>query len=222
MNRSIVRHLILKDLHLMRWMSRSALVGGLVAVGLMSVSPLPIAGGGVLLVCALVVLNIFLVMHGVVQERKDQVAVFVLSLPVSTTQYVAAKVVANLIAFSVPWLVLTAATLVMIDVSQMPNGFLPFWTAVLGYLFFYYCVLLGVGLMTTSSGWHATAIIAGNISVNFLIMALFASPSVQAYGAGDTAVWTTGMAALVVAEIVGGIAVLAAVVMTHSRRREFV
>lgn len=222
MTGSIVRHLIRKDLHLMRWMSLSALVGGLASVGLMTLSPYPMTGGGVLLVCALVVLNIFLVMHGVVQERKDQVAIFVLSLPVSTTQYVVAKVVANLIAFAVPWFVLTAATLLVIDASAIPNGFVPFWTAVLGFLLFYYCVLLGVGLMTSSSAWHATAIIAGNISVNFLIMSLFALPSVVTHGAGDTVVWTADIVALVIAEIVGGMVVLVLAVMAHSRRTEFV
>lgn len=222
MTRSIVRHLILKDLHLMRWISLSALVGGLAAVGLMSLSPSPMTGGGVLLVCALVVLNIFLVMHGVVQERKDQVAVFILSLPVSTLQYVVAKVVANVIAFGVPWLVLTAATLTVIDISAIPNGFVPLWTAVLVFLLFYYCVLLGVGLMTSSGGWHATAIIVGNISVNFLIMSLFALPSVRMYGAGDTAVWTADVAAIVFAELVGAVAVLALAVFAHSRRTEFV
>ena len=35
-------------------------------------------------ICALIILNIFLVMCGVVQERKDKVLLFMLSLPVST------------------------------------------------------------------------------------------------------------------------------------------
>ena len=95
------------------------------------------------LICVLIVLNIFLVMSGVVQEKKDKVLLFVLSLPVSTTQYTVAKVLANAIAFTVPWLVLTAANIVMIDVRRFPNGLLPFWVTVLGYLLFYYCALLG-------------------------------------------------------------------------------
>jgi ABC-type transport system involved in multi-copper enzyme maturation permease subunit len=222
MTSSIVRHLIRKDLHLLRGISVSALAGGLVAVGLMSLSPYPMTGGGVLLICALIVLNIFLVMHGVVQERKDQVAIFVLSLPVSPMQYVLAKVVANVIAFGVPWLVLTVATLVVIDGSQIPNGFLPLWVAVLGFVFFYYCALLSVGLLTSANGWHATAIIVGNIAVNFFIMGLFSLPSVVTYGAGGTAVWTADMFAIVGAEMVGGIAVLTLAVLAHARRTEFV
>lgn len=222
MNGSIVRHLILKDLYLLRWISIIATAGGLVAAWLISLSPFPIGGGGVLLICALIVLNILLVFNGVVQERKDQVAVFVLSLPVSPAQYVTAKVVANGVAFTVPWVILTAATAVAINASQVPNGFLPLWMAVLGYLFFYYCVLLGVGLSTSANGWHAVAITVGNISVNFLIMLLFSLPSVRAYGEGDTAVWTFGMAGLIAAEFVGGLAVLALATYANSRRTELV
>ena len=40
--------------------------------------------GCVSLICVLVILNIFLVMTAVVQERKDKVQLFILSLPVST------------------------------------------------------------------------------------------------------------------------------------------
>ena len=55
--------------------------------------------GFVSLICAIVILNIFLVMTAVVQERKDKVHLFILSLPVSTTQYAAAKMSSNAIAF---------------------------------------------------------------------------------------------------------------------------
>jgi len=222
MSRSIVRQLILKDLFLLRWISLGALAGGVVAAGLMSLSPMPIHGGGVLVICALIVLNIFLVMHGVTQERKDKVALFVLSLPISPVQYAMAKVVANVIAFTVPWAILSAAVALAIDVSQVPNGFLPLWTALLAYFFFYYCVLLGVGLNTDATGWHVAVIITGNISVNFFIGLLFSLPSVRAHGEGSVAVWTADIAGLVAASIAGGIVALAIAIYAHSRRTEFV
>ena len=52
---------------------------------------------------------------------------------------------ANAIAFGVPWLFLTAAAVVVIDATPIPNGMLPFWLALLVYLLLYYCALLGVG-----------------------------------------------------------------------------
>jgi ABC-type transport system involved in multi-copper enzyme maturation permease subunit len=220
MSRSIVARLIRTDLYLLRWISLSSLAGGLVATALMALSPLPIHGGGVLLICALIVLNLFLVMHGVVQERKDQVSMFVLSLPVSHTQYVLAKVAANGLAFVVPWLVLTLATAIVITTSQIPDGFLPFWIALLAYLLFYYCAFLAVCVTTASSTWHAAAIIIGNVSVNFFIMVAMGLPSVRTHAAGDTAIWTPDMVGLVVACVVGGIGVLALAVLSRVRRPE--
>lgn len=222
MNGSIVRQLILKDLYLVRWMIAGSIAAGVVAVAMMPLGKTSAYIGGVSLVCVLILLNIFLVMGGVVQEKKDKVLLFILSLPVSTTEYTVAKVLANAIAFTVPWLVLTAANIVMIDVSRIPNGILPFWVAVLGYLLFYYCALLAVSLVKDSTGWHTTAIVVGNVSVNFLIPILLSRPSVAAHIEGPTAVWTADIVAFIAIELLAGVAALWLAVYLYTRRPDFV
>jgi ABC-2 type transport system permease protein len=222
MNGSIVRHLVLKDLYLVRWMIAGSIVAGLIALAMLPLGRVSAYVGGVSLICVLIILNIFLVMGGVVQEKKDKVLLFVLSLPVSTTQYTVAKVLANAIAFTVPWLILTAANIVMIDVSQIPNGILPFWVTVLAYLLFYYCALLAVSLVKDSTGWHTTAIIIGNVSVNFLIPFLLSRPSVRAHGEGPTAVWSADLVAIIAVEVLAGVVALGLAVYFHSRRPDFV
>ena len=102
-----VRHLIVKDLLLMRWWMVGTIAGGLIAAWVMTLGSLPIGAGGVLMICTLIILNIFVVMTGVVTERKEHVTLFLFTFPVSRGQYVAAKVAANAIAFGLPWLVLT-------------------------------------------------------------------------------------------------------------------
>ena len=100
MSRSVVRQLIVKDLYLTRWMVVGSLAAGAAAIALM---PLGVVSGyvsSVSLICTLIILNIFLVMSGIVQERKDKVQLFFLSLPVSTAQYTIAKIVANAIGLS--------------------------------------------------------------------------------------------------------------------------
>lgn len=222
MSGSIVRQLILKDLYLVRWMIAGSTAAGVAAVAMMPLGKTSAYVGGVSLVCVLILLNIFLVMGGVVQEKKDKVLLFILSLPVSTTEYTVAKVLANAIAFTVPWLVLTAANIVMIDVSRIPNGILPFWVAVLGYLLFYYCALLAVSLVKDSTGWHTTAIVVGNVSVNFLIPILLSRPSVAAHVEGLTAVWTADIVAFIAIELLAGVAALWLAVYLYSRRPDFV
>jgi ABC-type transport system involved in multi-copper enzyme maturation permease subunit len=169
-----------------------------------------------------VILNIVLVMNGVVQERKDKVQLFILSLPVSTTQYTTAKVIANALAFTVPWTVLTAAAITMIVVSAIPDGLLPFWTVLLAYLLGYYLILLAVALVTDSSGWHATVITIGNVSINLLIPLLLNLPSIATQTSSPRAVWTADVVGMVVAEVLVGASALALAIHLRARRTDHV
>jgi hypothetical protein len=215
-----MRQLVVKDLYLFRWLSLGAIVGGLIAAAMMTTSALPINAGGLLVICTLIVLNIFLAM-GAVTERKEHMALFILSLPVSPAQYVTAKAVATLIAFGVPWLLLTAAVVMAVDVSPMPNGYLPFWMAIQAGQFFYFGALCAVGLNTDSTGWHATAITVGNISVNFFITALFTWPALMTDAGASTAVWPAAVVGLIVAALVGGLAALGLGVAVYCRRTHY-
>lgn len=218
----LFNRLVLKDLYLVRWMILGAIAAGLVAVAMMPVSRVAAYVGGVSLICVLVVLNIFLVMTTVAQERKDKVLLFVLSLPISTRQYLAAKMTSNLIAFFVPWALLSLATVAIIDRTALPNGILPFWVTLLGYLLAYNCVLLAVSLATDSTGWHATAITAGNISVNFFIPYMLSRPTVSANANAAVAAWTPDIFLVLAIEFAIGAAALAAIVVHRARDPDFV
>jgi ABC-2 type transport system permease protein len=222
MNSAIIRQLVLADLYLLRWMILGAVAGGAASIAVIPLGRVPAYVGSVLLICALIILNIFLVMSGIVQERKDKVQVFLLSLPLSPMQYTGAKIASNAIGFLVPWLLLTAATLVMIRVSWIPDGTIPYFAAVLGYLLTYYCVLLAVGLVSDSTGWHAVVITCGNVSVNFLIAFLSSMPSVTLHRDGPVAIWTPDIVTLLVVEVALGAAAIGAGWYFRSRDTDFV
>jgi ABC-2 type transport system permease protein len=222
MSGSVVARLIRKDLVLARWPVIGALIGGAASLAIMPLTSVTAYVGGVTFVCVLVILNIILVMSGVVQERKDKTQIFILSLPVSTAQYVAAKVVSNALAFTVPWAVLSGTAYVVIVRSAIPDGLLPFWAALLGYLLAYYFVLLGVALFTDRNGWHATAITVGNISINLLIPFLLNLPSIAARTSSPVAVWTADVVALTLGEVLVGAIVLALAIRYRSRRADLV
>lgn len=87
----IVRRLVVRDLYLMRWVVLASLVSGAAAVAILPIGGASAYVGGVSLICVLVILNIFLVMTGIVQEKKDKVLLFTLSLPLSPAQYTIAR-----------------------------------------------------------------------------------------------------------------------------------
>jgi len=200
----------------------AAIAAGAAAIALMPISRMLSYVSAVLLICVLIVLNIFLVMHSVAQERKDKTALFILSLPVSAMDYTIAKVMATGIAFGVPWLVLTVATALTIVVSPIPDGVLPYWMTLLGYLLAYFCALLAIALLKDSSGWHAAAITLGNVSVNFLIPFLLTRPSVIAHANGDVAVWSGDLMTILAVELLAGFAMLGYAIHAHARRPDFV
>jgi hypothetical protein len=222
MSGSIVGSLIRKDLYFMRGAMLAAIVMGAFALALMPLSRMMSYVSAVILICVLIVLNIFLVMYGVAQERRDKTTLFILSLPVSAMDYTLAKVMATGIAFGVPWLVLTAATVLTIVVSPIPDGVLPYWITLLGYLLAYFCALLGVALLKDSSGWHAAAITIGNVSVNFLIPYLLTRPSVTAHAEGPVVVWSGDLMTVLVVELLAGFAVLGYAIHAHANRPDFV
>jgi hypothetical protein len=218
----VVSRLVLKDLYLVRWLAIGTLAVGLGSAAIMPLSAVSAYVGGVSLVCVIVILNIMLVMTNVVQERKDKALIFVLSLPISTSQYTLAKVTANAIVFGACWVALTAAALVVIDRSAIPNGWIPFLVTVLVYLLAYYGVLLGVAVASDAGGWHAAVITIGNISVNFLIPFLFGRPSIGPNLKSPTAVWTTDIVAMIGVEAAVGLAGLLAGLYVRFRARDFV
>ena len=171
----------------------------------------------------LVVLNIFLVMSAVVQEKKDKVQLFVLSLPVSTSQYTVAKIAASVIAFGGPWLILTLASLVVIDVTAIPER--PD-SRPARHLRVSAALLLRAAWRWRWSPirWAPSprVIVVGNISINFAIPFIFRLPSVVSSKNGPVAVWGADIVAVILVEIAGAALALVIAFVLQSRRKDFV
>jgi len=222
MNRSLVGRLILKDLYLGRWLIGGTLLAGLISLGMMPLSRVGYYVGSVSVLCVLIVLNLLVIFQLVVSERKDKTLLFVLSLPISTSQYVTAKVASSGLAFFVPWLLLTLGCAWVIDASSLPNGMIPLAVAVFTYVLAYFCVFLAVALVTDSSGWTTTVVIIGNISVNFLIPYLMGRPAVIATRDGPVAVWTSDVLAVIAVEVLCGLLALGLALFLSTRNKNFV
>ena len=212
MSAPIVRQLILKDLYLLRWMIRARSIGaGAAAIAIMPLEPGLRLRRCVSLICTLIILNIFLVMNGVAQEKKDKVHPLHPE-PAGLDDAVpggesggerdrVSRAVARADGRDVRGRSISRHS----RTASCPSG-LPCSV----YLLCYYCALLAVGLVSDSAGWHATAIIVGNISFNFLIPFLLRLPSVAAHAKGAAAVWTGDIVA-----ILGCRAVFAVAALSH-------
>lgn len=222
MSQSIVGRLILKDLYLNRWVIAGALVLGVVTLAIAPLSELLHFVSTVSFIVTLILLNVFIVMVSVGQERKDKVMLFVLSLPVSTAQYVVSKLTASLIAFLAPFVFIMAGSTAVVLLTDLPNGSLPLTFAIGAYVLLYFCVFLGVALNTASGVWTALVIIIGNVGVSFLIPGVSSFASVREYGRTETLVWSADVLTVIGVELALSVAALAVFLVLTIRKKDFI
>jgi ABC-2 type transport system permease protein len=221
-SQSLVLRLVRKDLYLCRWLMAGALIGGAISLAVIPLGSIAFYVGSVTFMGVVVVLNVMLVSLSIVSERKEKVAHFMLSLPISTAQYVTAKLIANCLAFFVPFVLLMAACTIVVRVTAIPDGFIPVTFAILSYIVVYYAVLLVTALRTDSAIWFTAVIIFGNVSINFVIAGLLRDPEVARVSAGEDVIWTTPVLVTLILELALAASVLIAGWYFATRKKNFV
>jgi len=221
-SQSIVRQLVVKDLRVAWPLVFGTLVLGVLSLALSPWSAIAFFVGGSILVVALILLNIMLVMGSLINERKEKIRVFLLSMPVSTTQYNVAKLVSSMIAYLVPAGVLTLGGVILLLATPLPNGFIPLFIATSVHCFSYFCVLLAVALVTDNQTCVTTVIIFGNVSVSFVIPGLINLSSIGPSLPTEVVVWSPDVVAFIAIELVLAAAALAISFVVNSKKTEFV
>ena len=223
MSQSIVLQLVAKDLRVSWPLAAGSLVLGVLSLALSPWSAVAFFVGGSILVVALVLLNVMLVMMSLVSERKEKIRVFMLSMPVSTTQYNIAKLLSSMIAYLVPAALLTLAGVILLVTTPLPNGFIPLFVATSVHCFLYFCVLLAVALVTDSQGWITTVIVCGNVSISFVIPGLINMSSIGPSLATETAVWSADIVGFIAVELALAVtALVISFIVVNSRKTEFI
>lgn len=221
MSRSIVWQLVAKDLRL-----AGPLLAGSLLVGVLSLAVLPWSGiaffvGGSMFVVTLILLNVMLVGSSLIGERKEKIRVFMLSMPVSTTQYSVSKLLSSLIAYAVPAMVLMLAAIVLLVATPLPDGFIPLVVATSVHCLLYFSVYLALALVTDSQGWMITVVVCGNVSISFLIPGLINLTSMNGTLGTEAVVWGADVVALIAVELALAAAALAISFIVNSRKTEF-
>jgi len=219
---SIIWQLVVKDLRVAWPLVAGSLVLGVLSLALSPWSAVAFFVGGSVLVVALVLLNVMLVSMSLVNERKEKIRVFMLSMPVSTTQYNVAKLLSSLIAYLVPAALLTLGGVILLVATPLPNGFIPLFVATSVHCLLYFCVFLAVALVTESQGWITTVIVCGNVSISFVIPGLINMSSIGPSLATETALWSADIIGFIAVELVLAVIALAISFVVNSRKTEFI
>lgn len=223
MNGSIFRRLVAKDLYFYRWMIALGLAAGVASLVLSALSP----GDGVdsgpnlgflLFMTTIIAYGIFLAMLGILKERQEKSQLFVLSLPISPAQYAIAKVLAALIAFLLPWTLLTVGVVAATVLTDAPDGTLPGFVAIMLLFLADFCALLALIAITQSERWAIAGILLTNVAVTVFLTRLgrLAGPA-----EGEVATFSPEILTVIAVEVATILLALGLAFYLPTRKKDF-
>ena len=223
MNRAVMQHLVLKDWYLNRRQLAILAVAGaatFAAIQLRTEVSGFIGLTGVFIV--LIFLGILMPMQTVVHERKHQNLAFVMSLPVSPMEYTTAKIIANLVSFVLPWIVLTGAVLGTFKLSGTFEGLIPIILVAALAPFVAFCLILATAIVLESEQAAVGVMAACNISYSFAWFFLVRVPGIRDDLRSPVAVWSQPMVAILSVETALIVLAIGLTFFFQSRKTDFI
>ncbi|MDP3518484.1 MAG: ABC transporter permease [Pseudohongiella sp.] len=218
-----VKYLILKDLDLNRKFFPAVFAAGLLSMLIASLSEFAFFVGSLLFITTLVAFGIMIAMYSVAQEREKKIHLFVLSLPITSTQYTLAKVISSVLCFAVPWALLFVLLLAAIlGLDSVRDGYLPYVTLVMLYFLCNFCLFLAVITVNSSEKIMVSAILVTNVCITIALQALSRIPSVAQTLQTEQIVWSPTVLLLVFGEMLFCFFCLAVAVYIQKQKTDLV
>ena len=219
---AMVRRLIAKDWQVYQKQLAGYVAGLLLALGLVGMgSPLLAAAGGLLLLVLLIVVGMFAIASSIMAERKEQTQPFVMSLPVTPMDVFWGKLLANLVIYLVPFLLVTGGMLAMILLTPSPDGAVPWVMLIALFVLVNFIVSLCVAIAVDSEGWNTFAMLALMTLIGPFIYWITWMDGIREHLKGDVIVWSPQVLGLIGGELaMMAIAILVAG-WVHARKPSF-
>jgi ABC-2 type transport system permease protein len=223
MNYAMVKRLILKDWYLQRWTILAAVAGGAVSLGIIATgNKVAFILGISLLASVLIAAGAQIAFATMVTERKEQTLTFVMSLPISSREYTAAKLLANLLMFAVPWLVIALGSIALLAYPPGKGmGLIPFTAIMSTEILVSTCLIVAVALISESQGWTIAAIMVGNLALNGIGYWVAHIASIAKGMEGSSVQWTPAASALLFGEFATIVLILASAFFFQARKKDF-
>lgn len=220
----LTRKLVAREFYMHRWM-----IGGSIVAGLGGLSIVPSGGvmafniGFLLWITTIVAFGAVVAMFGIASERKERVMNWMLSLPISHGDYVRIKVLALLLCYLVPWLVLCGAAVALLAAHpQLPDGLIPAAVLLGVFMLANYSLVLSSAVHVNSEGPMTLVIIVHNIAITLFIFLIASIDGINRHMQGPVAVWNREFWTVLAVELAVFGLLIAAPYFVAARRRNFV
>jgi ABC-2 type transport system permease protein len=221
-NYAVVRRLILKDWYLNRWIFLSSIPVGLASIAIVLTGKPVAFMFSVILLCMVVVgVGAQLAVVTTVNERKEQTLAFIMSLPISWREYTAAKILANLIIFLIPWLLITAGAISVLYLPGAGHGLVPFTAIMAVEMLVTTCLIVVLGITTESQAWATVGIVCSSLGINLLGYTYAHLRGISMYMWGSKVHWTPTAWTVLLAEALTVPLLLGLAFVVQSRKTDF-
>lgn len=221
---ALTRKLVAREFYMHRWMIVSSIVAGLGGLAVVPTGGAMAFNIGFLLwLTTIVAFGAVVAMFGVASERKERVMNWVLSLPVSHGDYVRIKVLALLLCYLVPWLVLSVAAVTLLAAHpHLPDGLMPATVLLSVFLLANYSLVLSSAVHLKSEGPMTIVIIVHNIAITLFIFLIGSIDGINRHMQGPVAVWNSAFWTVLAGVLAVFALLISAPYLVAARRRDFV
>lgn len=219
----VTRKLVAKELYMNRWFIIGSAITAALSIGICAFGKTAFNIGALTWITTVIAFGVMVALYGVMNERKEHSLLFVLSLPLSVSEYVRAKLFGLLLCYSVVWVVASGGAVALILLAPaVPDGLLPYTLLLCIFMFANFAVVLCAALHARSEAMTTAAIIVTNMAVSVFMFTVGALPSLQMHMFGPAPVWNdTFFNVLTIELIIFAIAVTLPLA-TAARRRDFI
>lgn len=219
---AMVWKLVVKDWQVYQKQLAGFVAGMLLALGLVGMgTPLMASAGALLLLVQLLVVGTYAIQSSIMAERKLQTVPFIMSLPVTPMDVYWGKLLANLVIYLVPFLLVTGGLLTLILSTPRPDGAVPWLAVVALFMLTIFCVSLCVAIAVESEGWNIFAILALMTLIGPFLYWVSRLDGIVQYLKTDDIVWSAPVLGALAAEV----AVIAVAILVtswiHARKASF-
>ena len=219
---AMVWKLVVKDWQVYQKQLAGFVAGMLLALGLVGMgTPLMASAGALLLLVQLLVVGTYAIQSSIMAERKLQTVPFIMSLPVTPMDVYWGKLLANLVIYLVPFLLVTGGLLALILSTPRPDGAVPWLAVVALFMLAIFCVSLCVAIAVESEGWNIFAMLALMTLIGPFLYWVSRLDGIVQYLKADDIVWSAPVLGVLAAEV----AVIAVAILVtswiHARKASF-
>lgn len=221
LNLRVIKILVQKDWYLLRKLIALYMAGALLALTFISLGEWQFVMGTTLLFSMIIGLANHQLTNTIINERKEQTLPFIMSLPVSPSDYVVAKLIANMTLYFIPWVIVVVASITVFWLTPIPNGIVPMAMICAVYFLLCYCLTWAVGMISESEGVVLFVMVFTNCLIGPMLYLIGRVQGIAQYVWSPDPTWNTAAISIITVQLALIVLAILSAFLWQARKETF-